>query len=74
MRFGIPVKCAFTPVLFLKEQKYIKSPINYVGNKYKLIEQMIGLFPEKIKTFVDVFGGSGTVLINVRARSISTMI
>ncbi|MBS5619836.1 Dam family site-specific DNA-(adenine-N6)-methyltransferase [Eubacterium sp.] len=47
---------------------YIKSPINYIGNKYKLIGQIIPLFPEKINMFVDVFGGSGTVLINTRAE------
>lgn len=48
--------------------KYIKSPINYVGNKYKLISQIIPLFPNNINTFVDVFGGSGTVLINTKAN------
>ena len=47
---------------------YIKSPINYIGNKYKLISQIIPLFPEKISTFVDMFGGSGTVLINTDAE------
>lgn len=46
---------------------YIKSPINYIGNKYKLIEQIIPLFPDNISMFVDVFGGSGTVLINTKA-------
>lgn len=49
--------------------KYIKSPINYIGNKYKLISQIIPLFPDKINTFVDVFGGSGTVLINTNANN-----
>ena len=48
--------------------KYIKSPINYVGNKHKLLSQIIPLFPNKINTFVDVFGGSGTVLINTNAN------
>ena len=47
---------------------YIKSPINYIGNKYKLIGQIIPLFPDKISMFVDVFGGSGTVLINTKAE------
>lgn len=47
---------------------YIKSPINYIGNKYKLIGQIIPLFPDKINMFVDVFGGSGTVLINTKAE------
>lgn len=48
--------------------EYIKSPINYVGNKYKLLDQIIPLFPNNINTFVDVFGGSGTVLINTKAN------
>lgn len=48
--------------------EYIKSPINYIGNKYKLIEQIIPLFPNKINMFFDVFGGSGTVLINTKAE------
>lgn len=47
---------------------YIKSPINYIGNKYKLISQIEPLFPRDIDTFVDVCGGSGTVLINTTAN------
>ena len=47
---------------------YIKSPINYVGGKYKLISQIEPLFPRNINTFIDVFGGSGTVLINTKAE------
>lgn len=48
--------------------EYIKSPINYVGGKYKFISQIEALFPKEIDTFVDVFGGSGTVLINTKAK------
>lgn len=33
-------------------QEYIKSPINYVGNKYCLIKQIIPLFPKKISMFL----------------------
>lgn len=47
---------------------YLKSPINYTGNKYKLLGQIVPLFPKSIRTFVDVFGGSGTVLLNANAR------
>ena len=47
---------------------YIKSPINYVGGKYKLISQIEPLFPREISTFIDLFGGSGTVLINTQAE------
>lgn len=50
------------------KKHYIKSPINYIGNKYKLIDQIIPLFPDDISTFFDVFGGSGTVLINTKAE------
>ena len=48
---------------------YIKSPINYTGNKYKLLGQIVPLLPKRIGSFVDVFGGSGTVLLNANAKS-----
>ena len=40
--------------VFMKE-KLIKSPMNYVGGKYKLLPQILPLFPENIDTFVDMF-------------------
>lgn len=46
---------------------YIKSPLNYTGGKYKLLPQIIPLLPEKIDTFVDLFGGGFTMGINVDA-------
>lgn len=46
---------------------YIKSPINYIGNKYRILGELIPLFPDGIHTFVDVFSGSGNVLINTIA-------
>lgn len=52
------------------KNKYIKSPLNYVGGKYKLLSQIIPLFPEKIDTFVDLFGGGFNVGINVNANRI----
>lgn len=52
----------------MKGNEYIKSPINYIGNKYRLISQIVNLFPDKISYFVDVFGGSGAVLINTKAE------
>lgn len=47
---------------------YIKSPLNYIGGKYKLLPQIIPLFPEKIDTFVDLFSGGANVGINVNAN------
>lgn len=52
----------------MSQINYIKSPINYIGNKYRLLNQIMPLFPDKISTFFDVFGGSGTVLINAKAE------
>lgn len=46
----------------------IKSPINYIGNKYKIIKQIEENFPNNINMFVDVFGGSGNVTINTKAQ------
>ena len=49
---------------------YIKSPLNYVGGKYKILNQIIPKFPKKIDTFVDLFGGGFNVGINVDANTI----
>lgn len=49
---------------------YIKSPINYSGGKYRLLKQIMPVFPSKINTFVDLFCGAGTVGINVDANKI----
>lgn len=38
----------------------IKSPLNYVGGKYKLLPQILPLFSDRIRTFYDVFGGGAT--------------
>ena len=43
--------------------KYLESPIFYMGNKYKLLKQLIPLFPKQCDTFLDLFGGSGVVSI-----------
>lgn len=49
---------------------YIKSPINYTGNKYRILDQITPYFPEKINTFVDLFCGGATVGFNVEADNI----
>lgn len=48
----------------------IKSPLNYIGGKYKLLPQILPLFPEHINTFVDLFAGGLDVSINVKAKHI----
>lgn len=49
--------------------RYKKSPIYRTGNKYKNLNKIIPLFPQNIETFHDVFGGSGTVVINAVAKN-----
>lgn len=49
---------------------YIKSPLNYVGGKYKLLPQLVPLIPDKVNAFVDLFGGGFNVGINVNASKV----
>lgn len=49
---------------------YIKSPMNYIGGKYKLLNDIIPSFPQKINNFVDLFAGGFNVGINVEANCI----
>lgn len=46
---------------------FIKSPLNYIGGKYKLLDKIVPLFPTEIETFVDLFAGGGDVFINSKA-------
>lgn len=46
----------------------IKSPLNYIGGKYRLLPQILPLFPVHINTFVDLFSGGLDVALNVKAN------
>lgn len=50
--------------------EFIKSPINYTGNKYRILPQITKYFPDNINTFVDLFCGGATVGFNVDANHI----
>lgn len=52
------------------DKKYVKSPMNYTGGKYKLLHQIEPLFPEDINLFVDLFTGGGNIAANVNANKI----
>jgi len=52
------------------QDRYIKSPMNYTGGKYKLLKQILPLFPTQIDTFVDLFAGGCNVAVNVAAKQI----
>lgn len=43
----------------------IRSPLNYTGGKFKLLPQILPLFPSQIDCFVDLFCGGCNVGVNV---------
>ncbi len=45
-----------------------RSPLFYVGDKYKLMDQLLELFPKKINNFYEPFVGGGSVFLNVGAK------
>lgn len=50
--------------------EYISSPLNYVGNKFKLLDEIIPLLPQNINTFVEPFAGSAMVSLNYKPKKI----
>lgn len=51
-------------------KKFDKSPLNYIGGKYKILPQITKFFPKKINIFVDLFAGGLDVATNINAKSI----
>lgn len=47
----------------------IQSPLNYTGGKFKLLPQILPLFPKNIDTFVDLFCGGCNVGINADSKN-----
>lgn len=48
--------------------KIKRSPLFYVGDKYRLMGQLSDLFPKEINNFYEPFVGGGTVFLNVDAN------
>ena len=49
-------------------KKIKRSPLFYVGDKYRLMKQILDLFPQEIDNFYEPFVGGGTVFLNVEAN------
>ena len=49
---------------------FVKSPLNYIGGKYKILNQIVPIFPNDINNFIDLFTGGGNVAVNVKAQKI----
>lgn len=45
----------------------VRSPFFYVGDKYKLMPQLIKFFPRKIKNYYEPFVGGGSSVLYVEA-------
>lgn len=52
----------------MPQNRYIKSPLNYTGGKYRLLDRILPAFPRDYCRFVDLFAGGFNVGINVDAR------
>lgn len=52
------------------EKAIIPSPLNYIGGKFKLLPQILPLFPQISGIFVDLFCGGCNVGINVTANKV----
>lgn len=49
---------------------YDKSPLNYIGGKYKMLPKIIKFFPRRINTMYDLFAGGCDVCTNITANQI----
>ena len=48
----------------------MKTPLNYTGNKSRLVDEIKHKFPKDIDVFVDLFCGGGTVGLSVDAQKV----
>ncbi|WP_077858937.1 Dam family site-specific DNA-(adenine-N6)-methyltransferase [Clostridium sp. BL-8] len=48
----------------------IASPLNYIGGKYKLLQQILPHFPSDIECFIDLFCGGCNVGVNVNCSKV----
>lgn len=48
--------------------EYIKAPMNYIGNKYRIMGQIQRWFPKKVDLMVDIFCGGCDVTFNTSAN------
>lgn len=68
--------CKVGKVALTKKEKLVtltekvKSPLNYTGGKFKLLDQILPIFPDEIDLFVDLFSGGSNIAINIEAKRI----
>ena len=50
------------------KKQILRSPLFYVGDKYKLMEEISTYFPNNIDKFIEPFVGGGSVFMNTGAE------
>jgi len=50
------------------KDKALRSPLFYVGDKYKLYPKISKYFPKTINRFIEPFTGGGSVFLNIQAK------
>ena len=53
----------------MKKEKPQRSPLFYVGDKYKLMPQLRRLFPKNISSYIEPFVGGGSSFLNTKAEN-----
>lgn len=51
-------------------KRFVKSPMNYTGGKYRILPQLEPLFPKDITTLVDLFAGGFNISVNIPAQQV----
>lgn len=59
-----------TEMKVAKQDCLVKSPLNYTGGKYKILDQLLEKIPDDIDLFLDVFSGGGSVGINIESNKV----
>ena len=54
---------------YMEEYQTISPPVTWFGSKSRYVKNIVKLFP-KHQTFVDVFGGSGAILLGKRPSKV----
>ena len=57
------------------KKNYLKNPFNYIGGKFKLLDEIYPYFKQDMDVFYDIFGGGGEISVNldiygIKARKI----
>ena len=52
----------------MKSKNY-RSPLFYMGDKFKLLDQLKNKFPKNINDFIEPFTGGGSVFLNIKANN-----